>query len=139
MIKEQKGITLIALVITIIVLLILAGVSIAMLTGDNGLLTQSKRAAQNSLVAEEKDLASTEVTAAYSSYLEKKYSEGETTEFNEWVKTNAIKNHGDKYTFSTTDATIKLKDKWMKKDGSESEVVGTIDKSRFNKLDRVRN
>ena len=34
-----KGITLIALVITIIVLLILAGVSIAMLTGQNGLLT----------------------------------------------------------------------------------------------------
>lgn len=36
--KEKKGITLIALVITIIVLLILAGVSIAMLTGDNGIL-----------------------------------------------------------------------------------------------------
>ena len=39
--KKQKGITLIALVITIIVLLILAGVSIAMLTGDNGILTQA--------------------------------------------------------------------------------------------------
>ena len=33
--KNSKGITLIALVITIIVLLILAGVSIAMLTGEN--------------------------------------------------------------------------------------------------------
>ena len=33
---NEKGITLIALVITIIVLLILAGVSIATLTGDNG-------------------------------------------------------------------------------------------------------
>ena len=39
--KEQKGITLIALVITIIVLLILAGVSIAMLTGQNGILTRA--------------------------------------------------------------------------------------------------
>ena len=39
--KNNKGITLIALVITIIVLLILAGVSIAMLTGDNGILTKS--------------------------------------------------------------------------------------------------
>ena len=39
--KSSKGITLIALVITIIVLLILAGVSIAMLTGDNGILTQA--------------------------------------------------------------------------------------------------
>ena len=42
--KESKGITLIALVITIIVLLILAGVSIAMLTGENGILTQAQRA-----------------------------------------------------------------------------------------------
>lgn len=39
--KNQKGITLIALVITIIVLLILAGVSIAMLTGENGILTKA--------------------------------------------------------------------------------------------------
>ena len=35
MIKNKNGITLIALVITIIVLLILAGVSISMLSGDN--------------------------------------------------------------------------------------------------------
>ena len=42
--KQAKGITLIALVITIIVLLILAGVSIAMLTGQNGILTQAQNA-----------------------------------------------------------------------------------------------
>ncbi len=42
--KKETGITLIALVITIIVLLILAGVSIAMLTGDNGILTQANNA-----------------------------------------------------------------------------------------------
>ncbi len=41
---KQEGITLIALVITIIVLLILAGVSIAMLTGQNGILTQANNA-----------------------------------------------------------------------------------------------
>ena len=40
-ILKDKGITLIALVITIIVLLILAGVSIAMLTGENGILTKA--------------------------------------------------------------------------------------------------
>ena len=42
--KRERGITLIALVITIIVLLILAGVSIAMLTGQNGILTQANNA-----------------------------------------------------------------------------------------------
>ena len=42
--KTNKGITLIALVITIIVLLILAGVTIATLTGDNGILTKAQNA-----------------------------------------------------------------------------------------------
>ena len=39
--NKQKGITLIALVITIIVLLILAGISIATLTGENGILKKA--------------------------------------------------------------------------------------------------
>ena len=39
--KQQKGITLIALVITIIVLLIFAGVTIAMLSGENGILSRA--------------------------------------------------------------------------------------------------
>ena len=38
----KKGITLIALIVTIIVLLILAGVTIATLTGDNGILTSTR-------------------------------------------------------------------------------------------------
>lgn len=42
--QSNLGITLIALVISIIVLLILAGVSIATLTGDNGILTQATKA-----------------------------------------------------------------------------------------------
>ena len=45
--KGQKAITLIALVITIIVLLILAAVSIATLTGENGILTQAQTAKEN--------------------------------------------------------------------------------------------
>ena len=42
--KKNKGITLIALVITIIVLLILAGITIATLTGENGILTKATEA-----------------------------------------------------------------------------------------------
>ena len=42
--EKQKGITLIALVITIIVLLILAGISIATITGDNGIINKSDEA-----------------------------------------------------------------------------------------------
>ena len=42
--KNQKGITLIALVVTIVVLLILAGTAIAMLQGDNGIITNAQKA-----------------------------------------------------------------------------------------------
>ena len=52
MLKEQKGITLIALVVTIIVLLILAGVTIAMLTGQNGILTNAQKAREGTSQAE---------------------------------------------------------------------------------------
>ena len=52
MLNKEKGITLIALVITIIVLLILAGVSIAMLTGQNGILTQAQNASEATLRGE---------------------------------------------------------------------------------------
>ena len=53
--SSAKGITLIALVITIIVLLILAGVSIATLTGDNGILTQAKEAKEKTEEAKRKE------------------------------------------------------------------------------------
>ena len=46
--KENKGITLIALVITVIILLILAGVTIGAISGDNGILAQASRAKQES-------------------------------------------------------------------------------------------
>ncbi len=44
-IKISDGITLIALVVTIIVLLILAGITITMLKGDNGILSQTEKSA----------------------------------------------------------------------------------------------
>ena len=53
--KKINGITLIALIITIIVLLILAGVSIAMLTGQNGILTQAQNAKQITEIAQIKE------------------------------------------------------------------------------------
>ncbi len=53
--KTNKGITLIALVITIIVLLILAGVSIATLTGDNGILAKAQTAREKSETAEKEE------------------------------------------------------------------------------------
>ena len=53
--RKEQGITLIALVITIIVLLILAGVSIAMLTGENGILSQAQRAKEETEKAQKEE------------------------------------------------------------------------------------
>jgi len=62
--KGNKGITLIALVITIIVLLILAGVSIATLMGDNGLLTRASQSKEASKKGEIED----KIRLAYSEW-----------------------------------------------------------------------
>ncbi|MBR3133272.1 MAG: type II secretion system protein [Clostridia bacterium] len=68
MLKKQKGITLIALVITIIVLLILAGVTIAMVVGDNGILSRSREAKDTTnikKIQEEVDLEAADLVAEY--------------------------------------------------------------------------
>ena len=54
-IRNNKGITLIALVVTIIVLIILAGVSINLVLGDNGILTKAKEAKEESNEAQIKE------------------------------------------------------------------------------------
>ena len=54
--KQKKGITLIALVITIIVLIILAGVSITMLFSQNGLIQQAKRATNETEISSIKEI-----------------------------------------------------------------------------------
>ena len=69
--KNINGITLIALVITIIVLLILSGVSIAMLTGQNGILTQaqnSKQATEESAEQEKRKLSQAEASTHLEAY-----------------------------------------------------------------------
>ncbi len=45
--RKQRGITLIALVVTIVVLLILAGVTIAMLTGEDGTISNANKASDD--------------------------------------------------------------------------------------------
>lgn len=53
--KSSKGITLIALVITIIVLLILAGVSISMISGDEGIVKKASEAKEKTNLAKEEE------------------------------------------------------------------------------------
>lgn len=55
MFKKQNGITLVALVVTIVVLLILAGVSLSLVLGQNGIVTKAKQAGQDYGASQEEE------------------------------------------------------------------------------------
>ena len=64
--RQNKAITLVSLVITIIILLILAGITIATLTGDNGLFVRAQRAKIKSQLASAKEEVSLAIAAKIS-------------------------------------------------------------------------
>jgi len=70
-VKNKNGITLIALVVTIIVLIILAGISISLVLGNNGIITKAKDAKENTIIGQEKE----QVELAYVSAAVKKLGE----------------------------------------------------------------
>ena len=95
--KANNGITLIALVITIIVLLILAGVTIATLTGDNGILNQADKAKTETTMGEEKEA----IGLAYNTAKTEKLSKGDSgivllSELQEELSANGITIESDK-------------------------------------------
>ena len=67
---QEKGITLIALVVTIIVLLILAGISISMLTGQNGILNRASQAKKAQSTSQVEELAKLKLQELYTDNLE---------------------------------------------------------------------
>ena len=79
--KNNKGITLIALVITIIVLLILAGITIAMLTGENGILTNATKSKALNELGAAKDLVALTANEAMTDYFEGTYVKSTTANY----------------------------------------------------------
>lgn len=129
--KGNKGITLIALVITIIVLLILAGVSIAMLTGDNSLLGNAQKSVPYNDIGAAKDEIGLAFNSAMQTYYENTYVGGTAVTFETAVNnavspfkdSNYSKNHGCTVTYDGTETkagTITISK------GSYS-VTGTVD------------
>ena len=118
--RNNKGITLIALVITIIVLLILAGVSIAMLTGTNGILTQATKTGDRTALEEDREQAGLDVNALVSAYYEQKYVNDNTTNTSNalaYIDVN-MKTDTEYYTYTSASHKITLK--------SDTNVTGTI-------------
>ena len=87
--KNQKGITLIALVITVIVLLILAGVSISMVIGNNGILNQASIAGRNTIRGTEQEQVEMAFVAAKMRQLR-----GEITEIDATALATELKQFG---------------------------------------------
>lgn len=71
--KNQRGITLVALVVTIIVLLILAGVTLSLVAGENGILGRATRAVDTNEIATAKEQVGLMVSDLVAGYYETKY------------------------------------------------------------------
>ena len=124
--KNQKGITLIALVITIIVLLILAGISIAMLTGDNGILTNSTKAKAQNELGTAKDQVALAANEAMQDYYVDTYASNSTGDYSDAdVKTAVIEAIDDLTVVSTVQKSTVSGDKFTLTCNGWS-VTGTV-------------
>ena len=85
--KDNKGVTLIALVVTIIILLVLAGISIAGLSGENGLINRAIGAKKETEISQEKEILQHASVAAMrknkTGDLEKTYLDTELSKYSE--------------------------------------------------------
>lgn len=86
--KGRKGISMIALVITIIILLILAGVTLSILTGDNGILLKTNKAKQQTQKEEAKEQAKIDITA----WIADKMHKEESVELNDTIIKDILTN-----------------------------------------------
>lgn len=124
----NKGITLIALVITIIVLLILAGVSIAMLSGDNSILSNAIKARKDKAMGDVKEQVLLAINTAFTEYnaklATKELEEGKKIYdyLNDALSESNLKSNNNEveYHYSSNTVTIKYK-----KDNTT--ITGTLD------------
>ena len=62
--QNKNGVTLVSLVVTIVILIILAGIAISMTVGDNGIFIKAKEAKRLQITAEAKEKIGTEILDA---------------------------------------------------------------------------
>ena len=105
--KKQRGITLIALVVTIIVLLILAGVSVSMLTGQNGILTNAAKAKESTDSASDLEYLQLKATECLMDYYQGNDSVGE----DEYVLKKLAEDKGSKITVHQAERTLEYNGK----------------------------
>jgi len=124
--KSQKGITLVALVITIIVLLILAGVSLSLVAGSNGILGKAQSAVSKTASANAKEEVEMKLSEYIADWYEAKYVNGNTNlDVNAYIAsragTSAHNESNGTWTCNSAGTTITLN---VVK--SDTQFIGTI-------------
>ena len=134
--NNEKGITLVALVITIIVLLILAGVTVASLSGENGLLTRGSQAVNDQNIAEAEEKVSLAFDDAMSNYYDAKYVSKNLPA----VKAQASKENADKYTAVAYIAQVMMNNDEFKENARflAEDNSGKIDSASEFKLEDIK-
>jgi len=125
MFKEQKGITLVALVITIIVLLILAGVSISLVVGQNGVLTRSTEAVMKNKAAEVREQLTMALAAAETTYYSAWTSDQSTTRLKAYITDKNVENELKKVLGDSD--TVSIPADLVSSTGAQKTVVITKD------------
>lgn len=93
--KKEKGITLIALVITVIVLLILAGITLKLIVGSDGIIGKAEKAVENqhnASIKEELELLVAEVKMEYFSNHKNQTNTDFIKYFQEYIRQNDLEN-----------------------------------------------
>ena len=123
--KNQKGITLIALVVTIIVLLILAGISINALAGQNGILSRTIKAKNDSEAATDLEYLQVEATSELMDY----YQGNDTKSEDDYILDKWSNGANSKITVNKTDKTVTYNGKVY----AMSDIIGSeSEKSKIN-------
>lgn len=129
--KENKGITLIALVVTIIVLLILAGVSISLIAGGDGIMGKAQNSIIQHNIAEAKESVGLKVGEYQTDYYQAVYIDKTTpagTAQGDWI----AQMHGKKtiqtgdYEFEITENDAPCQIKILKNKKLRSQITGTL-------------
>ena len=118
--KEKKGITLIALVITIIVLLILAGVTIAALSGDNGILQNATKAKEETEIGNEKDQIGIAIAGTIADNKGENITE-------EGLKTNLINRQGNDADVTEEDEYFRIRFNDSQREYLINKITGEIE------------
>lgn len=126
--KKQKGITLIALIITIIVLLILAGVAISMIAGNEGILARAEVAVNKANLAGAKEQAELMIAEFAADYYEMKFANREKGTHNMKITDYMTDKIGNGKTSSNGEFRVTIEGKTVTVEGHNgyTKVIGTL-------------